>query len=61
MKILTPDADQVFNKWLSKVDSKKLKKSFGIDKDAITASESVKKVEKSGFFFIQVQIKRKRV
>ena len=60
MKILTPDADQVFNKWVSQVDSKKLKKSFGIDKDAITASESVKNVEKSGFFYFYSKSDQKK-
>jgi hypothetical protein len=60
MKILTPDADEVFNNWLSKVDSKKLKKSFGIEKEAITAAESVKKVEKSAllYFFSERQKKK---
>ena len=61
MKILTPDADEVFTKWLSNVDSKKARKSFGIDKNAITASENVKEVEKSAFlyFFSKSDIKKK--
>lgn len=60
MKILTPDADEVFNKWLSKVDSKKLKKSFGIEKEAITAAESVKKVEKLAFLFFYSEVRQKK-
>ncbi|MFW9904606.1 MAG: hypothetical protein ACFFFH_09760, partial [Candidatus Thorarchaeota archaeon] len=60
MKILTPDADQVFENWLSKVDSKKLKNVFGIDKEAITASESVSKVEKSGFFYFYSKSDQKK-
>ncbi|MFW9906536.1 MAG: hypothetical protein ACFFFH_19675 [Candidatus Thorarchaeota archaeon] len=60
MKILTPDADQVFDKWLSKVDSKKLKKAFGIDIEAVTVSESVKKVEKSGFFYFYTKFEEKK-
>ncbi len=60
MKILTPDADEVFNKWLSEVDSKKLKNSFGIEKEAITAAESVKKVEKSAFLYFYSEIRKKK-
>ncbi|UCG03112.1 MAG: hypothetical protein JSW11_03800 [Candidatus Heimdallarchaeota archaeon] len=60
MKIQTSDADEVFNKWLTKVDSKKLKKSFGIEKEAITAAESVKNVEKSAFLFFYSEIQKKK-
>ena len=45
MKIFTPDADEVFNKWLSKVDSNKLRKSFGVEKEAITAAEKIKSIK----------------
>ena len=60
MKLSSLDADEVFNKFLSRVDSKKLKKSFGIEKVAITASESVKDVEKSAFLFYNSQISGKK-
>ena len=61
MKILTPDADEVFTKWLSNADSKKIKKSFGIDKNAITASESVKEVEKSAFLYFYSRVDSKSI
>ncbi len=59
--ILSPDADEVFSSFLSRVDSKKLKKSFGIEKVAISAAESVKDVEKSAFFFFNSQIFSKKM
>lgn len=60
MKISTPDADEVFNRFLARIDSKKFKKTFGVEKEAITAAESVKDVEKSAFLFFNSQILRKK-
>ena len=54
--MLSPDADEVFNKFLSRESSKKLKKSFGIEKVAISAAESVKDVERSAFLFFNTLI-----
>jgi hypothetical protein len=60
MKLASPDADEVFNKFLSRINSKNLKKVFCIPKDAITVAENVKEVEKSAFlFFISEKQKQK--
>ena len=56
MQLLTPDADEVFSKFIQQTDDKKIKKFFGVDKPAITAAEYVKNVDKSGFFFFSSQI-----
>lgn len=56
MRLLTPDADEVFGKFIQQTDNKKVKKFFGIDKSAITAAEYVKNVDKSGFFFFTSKV-----
>ncbi|MFX1282525.1 MAG: hypothetical protein ACFFB5_02680 [Promethearchaeota archaeon] len=60
MMLLLPDADEVFNTFLTNNSSKELKKSFGIEKEAITAAECVKEVEKSAFLFFHSQFSRKK-
>ncbi|MHA2243532.1 MAG: DnaJ-like cysteine-rich domain-containing protein [Candidatus Hodarchaeales archaeon] len=60
MRLSTPDPDEVFNKWLSSVDSKKINKAFGVVKEAITAAENVKDVEKSAFLYFNSKILTKK-
>jgi hypothetical protein len=59
MRLSTPDADEVFNRFLKRVDSNKLKKNFGVAKEAVTAAESVKNVEKSAFLFFVSETEKK--
>jgi len=51
MKLSSPDADEVFFKFLERIDSKKINKTFGVAKEAITSAENVKSVEKSAFLY----------
>jgi hypothetical protein len=60
MKLATPDADEVFSRFLDRADSKRIKKTFGLEKNAITAAENVRNIEKSAFLYFTSEVLAKK-
>jgi hypothetical protein len=62
MTIKSPNADEVFDKWINKMKAKDLEKKFKVkkvpfQKSNITAAESVQNVEKHTVFYFQSEKK----
>ncbi len=61
-KIIVPNMDEVFSKWVDKLSESQISKIFGMSKDAISAAELVKETERHLIFSFDLIIggKQKR-
>ncbi len=61
MSFKSPTSDDVFNRWLEKAKGGSIKKLYDMDKEKVSAAESVKNVNKSVIFVAEVETTAKKI
>jgi len=61
MSFKSPTSDDVFNRWLEKAKGGSIKKLYDMDKEKVSAAESVKNVDKSVIFVAEVESTAKKI